>query len=56
MFAFYENKIYGDYMETKARRQTAREHPVRNGEVAGANPAESTNFLGRSSIESQREI
>ena len=41
MFAFYENKIYGDYMETKARRQTAREHLVRNEEAAGAIPAES---------------
>ena len=45
MFAFVRNKIYGGYMETKARRQTARERPLCKRKVAGAIPAESKIFL-----------
>ena len=42
MFAFNENKIYGAKMKQKLDEKAKGLTPVRNGKVAGANPAEST--------------
>ncbi len=42
MFAFYENKIYGGYMKQMSNDKAREFAPLRNGKVAGANPAEST--------------
>ena len=41
MFALNENKIYGGYMKQKLDEKARGLTPVRNGEVAGAIPAES---------------
>ena len=41
MFAFNENKIYGAKMKQKLDEKARVFAPVRNGGVAGSNPAES---------------